>query len=123
MKKLIFLLVFMLGITVFSEKLTTDGNFNTKNILGKWVNGTMEIKNNNGKLVLITISSDGTVDKGEMKALKNGVYIVSNFYQMPSKKDKNLYLAWDSKFKTLVEIDKNFNIIEKFSRKITGPAG
>ena len=123
MRKIMLCLMFLLGMAIFAEKLTTEGKLNTKNIMGKWVNGTMEIRNDNGKLVLVTVSSDGTVDKGEMKVYKNGTFVVSNFYQMPSKKDKNLYLAWDTKLRTLVEIDRDFNIIIKYSRKLTGPAG
>ena len=42
---------------------------------------------------------------------------------MPSKKDKNFYFAWDNKYKTLVEVDKDLNIVGRFSRKIKQPAG
>ena len=59
----------------------------------------------------------------DVKNYKPNVYVIENYYLMPNKKDKNFYFAWDSKYKTMVELDKDLNIISKITRKITGPAG
>ena len=123
MKKIVAGLMILLGMSIFAEKLNSDGKSNINLIMGKWVNGTMEIKNYNGKLSLITISSDGEVREEPIKNYKNNVFVVQGFYFMPSKKDKNFYFAWDNKYKTLVEVDKDLNIVGRFSRKIKQPAG
>jgi hypothetical protein len=123
MRKIMLCFMLLLGMAVFAEKLTTDGKSNLNLLMGKWANGTLELRGEKEKLFFISIASDGEVSKDIVKNYKPNVYVIENYYLMPNKKDKNFYFAWDSKYKTMVELDKDLNIISKITRKITGPAG
>ena len=127
MKKLILCIMFFLGTFAFSEKLNTDGRDNLEKLAGKWANGQFEIVNKNKSWFFAYYCGDCDLKTGmELKCIekyKNGVFVVKSFYEIPSKKDKNFYFAWDIKYKIMVELDKDLNIINKYPRKITGPAG
>ena len=126
MRKIILCFMFLLGMVIFAEKLTTDGKDNLDKLKGKWVNGQFDFINSKNKWYLETYCgdcSDNGMDRKGFEKYKNGVFIIKNFYQMPNKKDKNFYFAWDTKYKVMVELDKDLNIISKYPRKINGPAG
>lgn len=127
MKKLIIIIFMLLGMFVFAEKLTTDGKNNLDKLEGKWVNGQFEFINQNNKWFLDVYCGDCNMETGMRRIgfekYQNGVFVVRNFYKMPNREDKNFYFAWDIKYKTFVELDRNLNIISRYPRKVKGPAG
>ena len=57
-----------------------------------------------------------------IKSYRNGILVIQNYYTSQHKvKDRNYYFAWDTKYKTMVEVDRELNIIEKIKRKIDRP--
>lgn len=128
MKKIIFLLMLFCSITIFAEKLTTDGKNNLDKLQGSWGNSPddiITIRRNNNKWIIGTYVGDcegvSNCKNGTawsiIQKYKNNVFIVKNFYEIPTKKDKNLYFAYDTKYKKLVELDSQLNIIDKINRK------
>lgn len=110
----------LLGVTAFAEKLNTDGKDNLDKLRGTWGGAMYYVELKNSKWFLGSYDAEGTIWEG-IEKYKNGVFVVRNFYKMPSKKDKNFYFAWDIKYKVFVELDKDLNIIDKIPRKINHP--
>ena len=127
MRKIMLCFMFLLGMVIFAEKVTTDGKDNLDKLKGKWVNGQFEFINQGKKWYLEIYCGDCNMDTGMerygFEKYKNGIFIIKNYYQMPKRPDKNFYFAWDTKYKTFVELDKDLNILSKYPRKVTGPAG
>ena len=126
MRRIMLCFMFLLGMIIYAEKLTTDGNDNLDKLKGKWVNGEFEFINQKNKWYLDVACGDCSnngMERSGFEKYKNGSFVVRNFYKMPNKPDKNFYFAWDTKYKTFVELDKNLNILNKYPRKVTGPAG
>ena len=44
MRRIMLCFMFLLGMIIYAEKLTTDGNDNLDKLKGKWVNGQFEFK-------------------------------------------------------------------------------
>ena len=102
----------LLSVAVFAEKLTTDGKDNLDKLKGDWdsILGTI-VKTKKGWYI---VSYDDPNYK--LERYKPGV-----FYYNPSdeyNKAANIYIAWDTKHKTLVTVDKNLNIIKKEKRRV-----
>ena len=119
MRKIMLCVMFLFGMFAFAEKLTTDGKNNLNLLQGNWSNAEMVIKYSNKKWLLGFVDADEGYIWGEIKAYKNGALVRVS----PVNKNNIFYFAWDTKYKTLVELDKELNIISKYSRKLTGPAG
>ncbi len=120
MKKLIVLGIMFLGIVAMAEKLTTDGKNNLDKLKGTWGGAMYRVELKNNKWLLGSYDAEGTVWE-EIQLYKNGALVIKDFYKMPNRKDKNFYFAWDSKYKILVELDKDLNIIDKVPRKLNHP--
>jgi hypothetical protein len=128
MKKILVAMLLLLSMIVFAEKLTTDGKYNMDKLQGSWGNSPddiITIRRNNNKWIIGTYVGDcegvSNCKNGTawniIQKYKNNVFIVRNFYEIPSKKDKNLYFAYDTKYKKLVELDSQLNIIDKINKK------
>ena len=87
---------------------------NLDKLQGSWGNSPddiITIRRNNNKWIIGTYVGDcegvSNCKNGTawniIQKYKNNVFIVRNFYEIPSKKDKNLYFAYDTKYKKLVE--------------------
>lgn len=125
MKKLIFLIMMMFSIIGFAEKLTTDGKDNLDKLKGKWEGERLYIQNKNNKWYFGTYDNVelGDYEWKEIKSYKNSVFVIQNYYAPETKvKDKNLYFAYDVKYKTLVQVDRDLNIVQKISRKLNKPS-
>ena len=128
MKKIIFLLMLLFSVTIFAEKLTTDGKNNLDKLIGNWSNSpddVITIKRNGKQLILGSYVGDcegiprcsNGMTWDSIQNYKNNIFVVKNYYQIASKKDKNLYFAYDTKYKKLVELDSQLNIIGIMNRK------
>ena len=119
MKKIIFLLMLLFSVTILAEKLTTDGKNNLDKLIGNWSNSPDDIimiKRNGKQWILGSYVGDCT----GIPRCSNGITwdpIQKNYYQIASKKDKNLYFAYDTKYKKLVELDSQSNIIGIMNKK------
>ena len=122
MKKIIFLLMLIMNVFIFAEKLHTDGKNNLNKLVGNWGNSAddlVSIRLKNNKWYFGSYCPDCQELSGYNNGMvwdiiqnyKNGVFIVKNFYKIPSKRDKNFYFAYDTKYKKLVELDSQLNII------------
>ena len=112
MKKSIFLLMILSSMIAFYEKLTTNGKDNLDKLKGNWDSIQATISNTpKGWYIL-------SYDEPDYKLyrFKPGV-----LYFNPSdkyNKANNIYIAWDTKYKTLVTVDKNLNIIKREKRHV-----
>lgn len=122
--------MFLLGMVIFAEKLTTDGKDNLNNLKGTWkakgADGVNTIRFDNGKWQLgyecwedeQECRKEPNYDKSSgmnfynIKTAKNGVLAV--FF------DQNLkqHFAYDTKKKALVFLDNNLNITDVLSVKV-----
>lgn len=118
MKRLFIVIMLLLSITLFAEKLTTDGNHNLDKLKGIWESLFAEIIYKNGKWYYISDNPTDEETITEIKIYKKGVLIVPNLYKNYDVSDKNLYFAYDTKYRTLVTLDKNLNIIDKERRRV-----
>ena len=126
MKKILVVMLFFLSMTVFAEKLTTDGKYNIEKLQGKWGSETVFIQKKNNKWYYGSYNiGDDVIEWSDIKFLKNGVMMVQNFYsyQIKGRQDRNYYFAYDTKYKILVELDRNLNIVDKIPRKYSKPIG
>ena len=117
MKKIIFLLMMLFSTVVFTEKLTTDGKNHIDKLVGNWSNSPddiITIKRNGNQWIL---GSYVGMTWDSIQNYRNNIFVVKNYYQIASKKDKNLYFAYDTKYKRLVELDSQLNIIGIMNRK------
>lgn len=124
MKRIVFLLVLLLSVTVFAEKLTTDGKTNLDKLKGNWENSRISIQTKNNKWFFGVYDNDETGDYiwKEIKVYKNGALYISNFHSKEVKnKDRNFYFAYDTKYKTLVELDKELNITHRIPKNLNKP--
>ncbi|RRD40356.1 hypothetical protein EII29_02435 [Leptotrichia sp. OH3620_COT-345] len=112
MKKLLILMMLLFSVSVFAEKLTTDGKDNLDKLKGNWdsILASIEKKNNNWYIEY----SSGEV--GKISKYKSGILVfnLSDEYN----KYGNTYFAWDIKYKTLVMVDRNGNILSKEKRVV-----
>ena len=125
MKKLIFLIMMTFSIIGFAEKLTTNGKDNLDKLKGKWENERLYIQNKNNRWYFGTYDNVelGDYEWKEIKLYKNSVFVIQNYYAPETKvKDKNLYFAYDVKYKTLVQVDRDLNIVQKISRTLDKPS-
>lgn len=110
MKKIIVVLMFLLSITIFAEKLTTDGKYHFDKIMGYWGYPGCDISKKGDKIYMsydLLLDKKGNDRSGELiliKAYKKGVFKVEF-------EDNIRYFAYDIKLKKLVEVDSNMNII------------
>ena len=126
MKKILVVILFLFSMTVFAEKLTTDGKYNIEKLQGKWGSETVFIQKRNNKWYYGSYNvGDDVIEWSDIKFLKNGVMMVQNFYsyQIKGRQDRNYYFAYDTKYKILVELDRNLNIVDKIPRKYSKPIG
>ena len=126
MKKILVVMLFFLSMTVFAEELTTVGKYNIEKLQGKWGSETVFIQKKNNKWYYGSYNiGDDVIEWSDIKFLKNGVMMVSNFYsyQIKGRQDRNYYFAYDTKYKMLVELDRNLNIVDKIPRKYSKPIG
>lgn len=126
MKKLVILIMILLGITVFAEKLTSNGKPNLDKLKGTWGNDFYQIAHRKNDWYLgvydVNYSTDNEYIWHKIKLYKNSVFVVQNYYTPETQvKDKNLYFAYDIKYKTMVILDKELNILEKISKKYNKP--
>lgn len=128
MRKFMFLLILLINITVFAEKITTDGKNNLDKLNGNWGNSPDDIviiKKNNNKWIIGFYAGDcegiprcsNGISWHDIQLYKNNVFILKDFYKIPSKKDKNLYFGYDTKYKKLVFLDHQLNILGIINRK------
>ncbi len=128
MKKIIFLLMMLFSTVVFTEKLTTDGKNHIDKLVGNWSNSPddiITIKRNGNQWILGSYVGDcegiprcnNGMTWDSIQNYRNNIFVVKNYYQIASKKDKNLYFAYDTKYKRLVELDSQLNIIGIMNRK------
>lgn len=130
MRKIMLCFMFLLGMVIFAEKLTTDGKDNLNNLKGTWkakgADGVNTIRFDNGKWQLgyecwedeQECRKEPNYDKSSgmnfynIKTAKNGVLAV--FF------DQNLkqHFAYDTKKKALVFLDNNLNITDVLSVKV-----
>lgn len=112
MKKWIIFVVLTISMVVYAEKLHTDGKFHEKEIIGEY-KGMIEIKAVKGQLILYH-NWNTPKPLAKLVKAKNGVFRVEYF----DKKTPSGLIAWDIKYKTIVDIDDKLNIIndnyEKF---------
>ena len=126
MKKILVVILFLFSMTVFAEKLTTDVKYNIEKLQGKWGSETVFIQKRNNKWYYGSYNvGDDVIEWSDIKFLKNGVMMVQNFYsyQIKGRQDRNYYFAYDTKYKILVELDRNLNIVDKIPRKYSKPIG
>lgn len=118
----------LFSVTIFAEKLTTDGKNNLDKLIGNWSNSpddVITIKRNGKQLILGSYVGDcegiprcsNGMTWDSIQNYKNNIFVVKNYYQIASKKDKNLYFAYDTKYKKLVELDSQLNIVGIMNRK------
>lgn len=130
MRKIVLCFMFLLGMFVFAEKLTTDGKDNLNNLKGTWkakgADGVNTIRFDNGKWQL---GYECWEDEQECRKEPNYVKSLGmNFYNIKTAKngvlavffDKNLkqHFAYDTKKKALVFLDNNLNITDVLSVKV-----
>ena len=126
MKKILVVILFLFSMTVFAENLTTDVKYNIEKLQGKWGSETVFIQKRNNKWYYGSYNvGDDVIEWSDIKFLKNGVMMVQNFYsyQIKGRQDRNYYFAYDTKYKILVELDRNLNIVDKIPRKYSKPIG
>ena len=127
MKKILVIMLFLFSMTVFAEKLTTDGKYNMDKLQGNWQNGALKIVRKNNEWYAGFLDFNYENPKSDylwyrIKSYRNGILVIQNYYTSQHKvKDRNYYFAWDTKYKTMVEVDRELNIIEKIKRKIDRP--
>lgn len=122
MKKFVFLLMIIMSLSVFAEKLHTDGKNNLDKLVGNWGSYTYYIQNKSGKWYLgVSNWGDDTVDWTSIKSYKNGVMVAPNYYER--RGDRNFYFAYDTKYKIMVEVDAGLNIIQKIPKKFNTIGG
>ena len=116
MRKFIFLLTIIISVSAFAEKLTTNGKNNLDKLQGNWGSYTYYIQNKGGKWYLgVSNWGDDTVDWILIRSYKNGIMVAPNVYER--KGDRNFYFAYDTKYKKLVELDSQLNIVGIMNRK------
>ena len=106
MKKIILILMFLLSITIFAEKLTTDGKYHFDKIMGYWeIPDADFVILKKGNQYYMELPIDTFIDKPVLiHPVKDGIFKVpvdNEFW----------YFAYDIKHKVLVMIDKNSNIL------------
>lgn len=124
MKKLILLLMLLLSISVFAEKLTTDGKDNLDKMKGVWYSekgGVVAIAQRKGFWKIGIYGDPGEGEHVEdrsgsftwekLKKMKPGVYL----YVLKNEGTVGYY-SYDIKYKKLVELDKNLNIKAIFEK-------
>lgn len=105
MKKIRLMLMIIIGCFSFAEKLHTNKQLNWEKIEGKWFNGFYEFKTQKGNKFLITNDVNG---RSVQKLKINGYIIVDNY---------GAKYAYDTKYKTLVALSDNHDILVKFNKK------
>lgn len=105
MKKIILILMLMIGCLSFSEKLHTNKKLNWDKIEGKWFNGFYEFKSQKGQKFIIMNDVNGRV----VQKLTVQGYVL--------KDTSGGRYAYDVKHKTVVAIDNANDIVVKFSKK------
>ena len=130
MRKIMLCFMFLLGMVIFAEKLTTDGKDNLNNLKGTWkakgADGVNTIRFDNGKWQL---GYECWEDEQECRKEPNYVKSLRiNFYNIKTAKngvlavffDKNLkqHFAYDTKKKAVVCLDNNLNIKDVLSVKV-----
>ncbi len=115
MKKLIFLLMMLMSVTVFAEKLTTDGKYNLDKLEGEWESAFSIIYQENG----IWYYQSDEFPTMKIKKYKNGIlkiHVKTTLEKDDVDNNFIFYIAWDTKYKTLVKVDKNGNILRREKR-------
>ena len=116
MKKFILGLTLIISALGFSERLHTDGKWHEKEIVGEY-KGMLEIKMEKGELILYSNWDLKAKKLARFVKVKNGLYRVE-YYNKSEDPKTAVYTAWDTKYKTIVDLDKNLNIVydnyEKF---------
>lgn len=105
MKKIILMLMIIIGCFSFAEKLHTNKQLNWDKIQGKWFNGFYEFKTQKGNKFLITNDVNG---RSVQKLKINGYIIVDNYGGK---------YAYDTKYNTVVALSDNQDILIKFNKK------
>lgn len=105
MKKIILMLMIIIGCFSFAEKLHTNKQLNWEKIEGKWFNGFYEFKTQKGNKFLITNDVNG---RSVQKLKINGYIIVDNYGGK---------YAYDTKYNTVVALSDNQDILIKFNKK------
>lgn len=114
MKKLILMLMLVLTSLTFAERLTTDGKDNLEKLKGEYIDSfaTEITKTPDGWYIG---SSARENSKNKIEVLKNGILRVKHYYPKNFNNysaDGILYFAYDTKYQTLVKLDKDLNIKE-----------
>ena len=128
MKKIVILMILLLTFTVFGEKLNTDGKNNLDKMKGTWGNDFYQIVqrgNNDWYLGIydVNYSTDSEYIWYKIKSYKNSVFVVQNYYTPETQvKDRNFYFAYDTKYRILVQVDRELNIIQKIPKKLNKPS-
>ena len=118
MKKSVMFMMLLFNLSIFAEKLTTNGNYNLDKLKGTWDSIFATIITKNNKWYYINENPADEEMIIEIKTYKKGVLVVPNLYKNYEVKDKNYYFAYDEKYKTLVSLDKDLNIISKEQRRV-----
>jgi hypothetical protein len=120
MKKLVIFMMLLFNLSIFAEKLTTNGNYNLDKLKGTWdsIFATIITKNNKWYFVDENPAIDEAYEQTvhEIKVYQKGVLVIPNYYK--NNKDRNLYFAYDMKYKTMVTLDKDLNVITKEKRRV-----
>lgn len=121
MKKFIVLLILVCSLTIFAEKLTTDGKDNFKMMRGVWYSETtqrmMAFSMRKGFFKIGIYGDpgigeeiedyDGNFSWEKLKKLNESIYLYS---YKEDKREYREYYAYDTKYKKVVLLDKNLNI-------------
>ena len=111
MKKIIFLLMLLFSVTIFAEKLTTDGKNNLDKLIGNWYAPDYTILKK-GNRYFMELPTDSFIDEPLIITnYKNGAMKVK------TGNNEYLYFAYDTKYKRLVILDYNLNIKSYFTRE------
>ncbi len=146
MRKLILMLMLIIGVSVFAEKFTSPSKnleISLKENAGEQSPDGYFWYNQNGdadkySFYIVTEKAGGKISEdylddpatGAVPAVfgtykvykdnKKGVYYVNNYVDLKGKKHPRLYFGFDKKHKTIVILDKNMNIIEILQRGVAG---
>ena len=125
MKKIIFLMILLLNINIFAQKLTTNGKHNLDRLVGYWttkkpsdVYTAIRKKNKIWEIGIECWGENDCPSKIPMKwtrieNYKNGALktnLGDNIY---------FYFAYDTRLRAYVVIDENFNIIDILDKKLS----
>ena len=120
MKKLVIMIILLLNIFVFGEKFHSDGNTNLEKLKDTWDSRFWEIvkKKNEWYVEDLDPSIDIDTPLLQIKPYKNGALVIDYTNLGSDYVEGAVYFGWDTKYKTLVILDKNLNIESKEERYV-----